>query len=133
MTLETKVCFVLDQHAELDFNSATVPEYLTETTVRGKTCRPTQDTSSWFRANQSLLFPLNAGVLRGEATNTNVIVFGLVWPLSTTLKASMHANVIVFGLVWPLSTTLKASMHANVSLWFDHDLLHLRLACMLML
>jgi hypothetical protein len=36
------------------------------------------DTLFWFRANQSLLFLLNAAcVLNGEATNTNFIVFGL--------------------------------------------------------
>ena len=35
------------------------------------------DTLSWFRANQSLLFPPKRYVIRGEATNTNIIVFGL--------------------------------------------------------
>ena len=38
------------------------------------------DTLSWFRANQSLLFLVNTACLRGEATNTNFIVFGLTLP-----------------------------------------------------
>jgi hypothetical protein len=36
------------------------------------------DTLLWYRANQSLLFLLNAAVLSEEATNTNCIVFDLV-------------------------------------------------------
>ena len=36
---------------------------------------PHSDTLSWFRANQSLLFLLDAAY--GEATNSNSIVFGL--------------------------------------------------------
>jgi hypothetical protein len=39
------------------------------------------DTLSWFRANRSLLFLLNAVyVLNGETTNTNVILFSLSRP-----------------------------------------------------
>ena len=35
------------------------------------------DTLFWFRANQSLLFLPNAACLAREATDTNLIVFGL--------------------------------------------------------
>ena len=48
-----------------------------------------------FRANQSLLFHLNCCVLRGEATNTNFIVFGLTLPgLEPTIYRTRgeHAN-----------------------------------------
>ena len=41
---------------------------------------PHWDTLSRFRANQSLLFLINAACLVGEATNTNFIVFGLTRP-----------------------------------------------------
>ena len=53
------------------------------------------DTLSWFRANQSLLFLLNAACLTGEATNTNVIVFGLTRPgLEPTIHRTrgLHTN-----------------------------------------
>ena len=50
------VSFVLEQHAELDFNSATLLK---------QQCPPVDislhsDTLFWFRANQSLLLLLNA-------------------------------------------------------------------------
>ena len=51
------------------------------------------DILSWFRANQSLLFLLNAACL--EARNTNFIVFGLTWSgLEPTiyLTRGEHAN-----------------------------------------
>jgi hypothetical protein len=38
---------------------------------------PHSDTIAWFQANQSLFCLLNAACLAGEATNTNIIVFGL--------------------------------------------------------
>ena len=38
---------------------------------------PHSDTSPWFRANQSLLFTLNAACLTEKQQNTNFIVFGL--------------------------------------------------------
>jgi hypothetical protein len=51
------------------------------------------DTLFWFRANQSLLFLLNATF--GEAADTNFIVFGLTRPgLETTIYSTRgeHAN-----------------------------------------
>jgi hypothetical protein len=38
------------------------------------------DTLSWFRPNHYLFLLLNDAVLSGEATNTNLIVFGLTQP-----------------------------------------------------
>ena len=40
---------------------------------------PHSDTLFWFRANQTLLFPLNAAC-SGEVTNTSFLVFGLTQP-----------------------------------------------------
>ena len=53
------------------------------------------DTLFWFRANQSLLFLLNAACLAEKQQNTNFIVFGLTRPgLETTIYRTRdkHAN-----------------------------------------
>jgi hypothetical protein len=55
---DDEVCFVLDQHAKLEFYGAS-----TLTTVRGVDISLHSDTLFWFRANQSLLFLLNASCL----------------------------------------------------------------------
>ena len=71
---DDEVHFVSDQRTELDvflvlahWNNSLLIDMSLQS-----------DTLFWFRANQSLLFLLNAAVLSEEATNTNVIVFGLV-------------------------------------------------------
>jgi hypothetical protein len=69
---DDEVRFVLNQHADMSLHS---------------------DTLFWFRANQSLLFLLNA--YSREATNTNFIVFGLTRPgLEPTIYHTRgeHAN-----------------------------------------
>jgi hypothetical protein len=38
------------------------------------------DTLTWFWANQSLLFLLNAACIAEKPTNANFIVFSLTWP-----------------------------------------------------
>ena len=61
---DDEVRFVLDQHAELDFYSA-----------NWNNMSPHSDTLSWFRANQSLLFLLNAAWLAEKQHNYEL------WPL----------------------------------------------------
>ena len=53
------------------------------------------DTWSWFRANQSLLFHLNAACFRGKTTNTNFIVFGLMWSgLELTIYRTYYCYIL---------------------------------------
>ena len=54
---DDEVCFVLDQHAELEFYSASS---LNSPRID---MLPHADTLSWFRASPSLLFLLNAACL----------------------------------------------------------------------
>jgi hypothetical protein len=55
---------------------------------------PHSDTLSWFRANQSLLFILKCCMHRGEAPNTNFIVFGLTWSgLEPTIYHTLKTEV----------------------------------------
>ena len=69
---DDEVCFVLDQHAELEFYSASSLKQQLRVDMSLHS-----DTLFWFRANQSLLF---LRMFREEATNTNFIVFGLTRP-----------------------------------------------------
>ena len=84
------ICFVLDQHAELDFYSASSLK---------------QQSAGWHVAplGHIILIPSRpvfalspyCCVLRGEATNTNFIVFGLTPPgLESTIYRTRgeHAN-----------------------------------------
>ena len=86
---DDEVRFVLDQHAELDFIELAHCDNspLIDTS-------PHSGTLSWFRANQSLLFLLNAACL-AEKTNTKFIVFGLTRPglePTTYHTRGEHAN-----------------------------------------
>ena len=66
---DDEVCFVLDQHAELEFCSANSPRV--DMSLHS-------DTLFWFRTNQSLLFLLNAACL-AEKQQIPILVFGLTW------------------------------------------------------
>jgi hypothetical protein len=70
---DNDVCFVLDQHSELDFNSASSVKQ--ESVVK---CRFTQ--THYSSSEPTSLYLYSLVLLSREAINTNVIVFGLTWP-----------------------------------------------------
>ena len=67
---DNDVCFVLDQHSELDFNSASSVKQ--ESVVK---CRFTQ--THYSSSEPTSLYLYSLVLLSREAINTNVIVFGL--------------------------------------------------------
>ena len=74
------------------------------------------DTLFSFRANQSLLFLLNAACLRGEAPNTNFIVIGLTRAgfESTIRTQGEHANHYATDVVQTVSGGLVCSISAKM-------------------
>jgi hypothetical protein len=73
---DDEVRFVLDKHAEVDFYSASSLKQQSWVDMLLHS-----DTLFWFRANQYLLFLLNAACLaRSNNKHINFIVFGLTRP-----------------------------------------------------
>ena len=78
---------------------------------------------SRFWANQSLLFLFNAACLSGEATNTNLIIFGLTrsWPVPDPFRAQTHDQTM--HTVWKLFT--KVIYTLSLPLEWMHKQIHL--------
>jgi hypothetical protein len=99
---DDEVRFVLDQHAELYVYSAS--------SLRQQSADRHVAPLSWFRANQSMLFLLNAACLT-EKTNTKFIVFGLTRPglePTTYHTRGEHANHYATDIVaWLNQRTAK--------------------------
>ena len=84
------------------------------------------DTLFRFRANQSWLFLLNVACC-GQATHTNLIVFGLPRPGSNPRSTTLDANTLVITpstqlmIVWQLAlnTMKRTKAQANCALQTD--------------
>jgi hypothetical protein len=93
---DDEVRFVLDKHAELDFYSdGSLKQQSAGTHVAPQVDMSLHlDTLFWFRADQSLLFLLNAACLV-EKQQIPISVFALTWPgLESTIYCTrgQHAN-----------------------------------------
>ena len=93
---DDEVRFVLDKHAELDFYSdGSLKQQSAGTHVAPQVDMSLHlDTLFWFRADQSLLFLLNAACLV-EKQQIPISVFVLTWPgLESTIYCTrgQHAN-----------------------------------------
>ena len=87
------------------------------------------DTLFSFRANQSLLFLLNAACLRGEATNNNFIVIGLTRAgFESTIYRTQgeHANHYATDVVQTVSGGLVCSISTQkciLQVWMWNEIL----------
>jgi hypothetical protein len=84
------VCFVLDQHAELDFRSASSLKQQ----YAGRHVAPLGHIILIPSQPVFALFP-SCCILSGEATNTNCIVFGLTRPRIIARSIALEANTLI--------------------------------------
>ena len=108
------VLFVLDQHAELDFYSASSLKQQSG----GRHIAPLE---------HIILIPSQCCVLSEEAINTNFIVFGLTWPgIKPTiyLTRGEHANHYNRVLSWYIDVINTTSL-TTILLWLITKKLHI--------
>ena len=108
---DDEVCFVLDQHAKLDFYIASSLK------------QQSADTLFWFPADQTLLILLNAACL--AEMQQIPILWSLVWPdqgsnpTSTALEASMLTIMPPMQFLFVWISAMQSNMYISKSCTFS--------------